>query len=67
MAYGLRIDKLYFYLFTSGTGSHLVCQVMSASSSTSYPNVGDYKERTELSPPAAYPSTMGNEANESNF
>ena len=28
------------------------------------PNVGDYKGRTGLSPPAAYTSTMGNEANE---
>jgi hypothetical protein len=26
---------------------------------TEYPNVGDYKGRTGLSPPAAYPSTVG--------
>jgi hypothetical protein len=30
------------------------------------PNVGDYKGRIGLSPPAAYPSTMGNEVNEGN-
>ena len=29
----------------------------------SYQNVGDYKGRTWLSPPTAYPSTMGHEAN----
>jgi hypothetical protein len=61
---GLRIGKLYFHLLTSGTGLQLVCQSMSAYSSTPYPNVGDYRGRTGLSPPAAYPSTMGYEANE---
>jgi hypothetical protein len=40
---GLRIDKLYLYLLTLGTGLHLVYQVMLASTSTLYPNVGDYK------------------------
>jgi hypothetical protein len=30
------------------------------------PNVGDYKGWTGLSPPVAYPSTVGNEANEGN-
>jgi hypothetical protein len=30
----------------------------------SNPNVGEYEGRTGLSPPAAYPSTMGNEVNE---
>ena len=63
MVKSLRIDKLYFYLLTSGTGSHLVYQVMPACSSTPYPNVGDYEGRTGLSPPAAYPSTGGYEAN----
>jgi hypothetical protein len=58
------IDKLYFYLLTSGTGAHLVCQAIPACSSTPNPNVGDYKGRIGLSPPAAYPSTMGHEANE---
>ena len=28
---------------------------------TQYPNMGDYKGRTGLSPPAAYPSTMERE------
>ena len=40
---GLRIGKLYFYLHTSGTGEHLVCQAISAYGSTSNPNMGDYK------------------------
>jgi hypothetical protein len=43
-------------LLTSGTGEHLVCQVL--------PNVGEYEGQTGLSPPVVYPSTMGNEANE---
>jgi hypothetical protein len=30
----------------------------------SNPNMEDYKGQTGLSPPAAYPSTMGNEENE---
>ena len=30
-------------------------------------DVGEYKGRIGLSPPAAYPSTMGNEANEGNL
>ena len=59
-----RIAILYFYLFTSGTGDHLVYQAMLACSSTPYPNMGDYKGRTGLSPPAAYPSTVEYEANE---
>jgi hypothetical protein len=54
---GLRTGKLYFHLLTSGTRSHLVCQVMPAYSSTPYPNVEDYKGRIGLSPPTAYPST----------
>ena len=64
MAYGLRIDKLYYYLLTSGTGLQLVYQAISACSSMPYPNVGDYKGQTGLSPPTAYPSTGGYEANE---
>ena len=67
MVKSLRIDKLYYYSLTSGTGVHLVYQALPAYGSTPNPNVGDYKGRTELSPLAAYPSTMGNEANESNF
>ena len=51
------------YLLTSGTGEHLVYQALPACSSTLYPDVGDYKGRTGLSPPAAYPSTVGHEAN----
>ena len=61
---GLRIDKLYFYLLTSGTGSHLVCYGRSACSSMAYLNMGDYKGWTRLSPPAAYPSIGEYEANE---
>ena len=64
MAYGLRIDKLYFYLLTSGTEAYLICQAIPACSSMPYPNIGDYKGRTWLSPPAAYPSTGGYEENE---
>ena len=45
---GLRIDKLYFYLLTSGTGIHLVYQAIPVYSSTSYPNVGDYKGQIGL-------------------
>ena len=56
--------RRYFHLLTSGTGLHLVCQAIPAYSSTPNPNVGDYKRRTGLSPPAAYPLIMGNEANE---
>ena len=63
MVKSLRIDKLYFYLLTSGTGEHLVCQALPAYGSTLDPNVGDYKGRIGLSPPTAYPSTVGNEAN----
>ena len=58
------IDKLYFYLLTSGVGSHLVCQARPVCSSTSYPDVGDYEGWIGLSLPAAYPSTMEYEANE---
>jgi len=61
---GLRIGKLYFYLLTSGTRVHLVCQAMLAYSSTPNPNMGDYKGWIGLSSPVAYPSTMGNEVNE---
>ena len=61
---GLRTDKLYIYFLTSGTRAHLVCQAIPAYGSTLYMNVEDYEGRTGLSPPAAYPSTMGNEANE---
>ena len=60
----LRIDNLYFYLLTSGTGLRLVCKAIAAYSSTPYPNVGDYKGWIGLSPPAAYPSTMEYETNE---
>ena len=67
MALGLRIDKLYLYLLTLGTGLHLVYQAMPVSSSTPYPNVGDYKGRTEQSPPAAYLSTREYEANKGNL
>jgi hypothetical protein len=45
---GLRIAKLHLYLLTSGTGDHLVCQVMPAYSSTPYPNMGDCKGQTGL-------------------
>ena len=58
-----RIAILYFYLLTSGTGDHLVYQAMLACSSMPYPNMGDYKGPIGLSPPVAYPSTMGHEAN----
>ena len=58
-----RIEDLYFYLLTSGIGSHLVCQARPAYSSMSYSNLGDYEGRTGLSPPCAYPSTEGYEAN----
>jgi hypothetical protein len=54
----LRIDKLYYYSLTSDTGSHLVYQVMPASSSTSCPGMGDYKGWTGLShhqPPTPQP------------
>jgi hypothetical protein len=61
---GLRTDILLFYLLTSGTGSHLVCQTRLAYSSTSYPNVRGYEGRTGLSPPAAYLSTVEYEAKE---
>ena len=54
---GLRTDKLYIYLLTSGTRVHLVCQAIPTYGSTPYPNVGDYEGQTWLSPPAAYPST----------
>ena len=64
MAESLRIDKVYFYLLTSGIDEHLVCQALSTYSSTPYPNVGDYKGRTGLSPLVAYPSTVEFEANE---
>ena len=60
---GLWKDKLYFYLLTSGTRLNLVCQAPPAYSSTPKPNMGGYIGRTGLSPPAAYPSTVGNEAN----
>jgi hypothetical protein len=58
------IDKLYFYLLTSGTGLQLVCESMPVYGSTPYPDMGDYKERIGLSPPATYPSNRGYEANE---
>ena len=58
------IDKLYFYLLTSGTEAHLVYQVILTCSSTLYPNMGDYKGRIGLPPPIAYPSTDEYEANE---
>ena len=64
---GLRTDKLYIYLLTSGTRVHLVCQAPPACSSTPYPNMGDYKRWIGLSPPTVYPSTVGYEANEGNF
>jgi len=64
---GLWIDKLYFYLFTSGTREHLVYQVLPAYSSTSNLDMGDYEGQTRLPPPAINPSTMGNEANKGNL
>ena len=64
MAQGLWLDKLYLYLLTLGTGDHLVCQEMLACSSTPKPNVEDYEGRRGLSPPAAYPSTVGHKAND---
>ena len=64
---GFWIDKVYLYLLTSGTRAHLVCQAILAYSSTPYPNMGDYKGWTRLSPPTAYASTMGYEANEGNM
>ena len=64
MVLELSVDKLYFYLLTSGTDEHLVCQALQAFNSTSNPNVGDYEGWIGLSPPATYPSTMGHEANE---
>ena len=63
MVLSLRIDKLYFYLLTSGTGYHLIYQVMPAYSSTPYLDVGDYKGWIGLSPPVSYPSTVEYEAN----
>ena len=59
-------SKDSFYLLTSGTGVHLVCQAIPACSSMLNPNVEDYMGRTGLSPPTAYRSTMENEANEGN-
>ena len=66
----LRVDTLSednFATTDSLQAPHLVCQVIPTYSTTPYPNVGDYKGRTGLSPPAAYPSTGGYEANEGNF
>jgi hypothetical protein len=63
MASGLGTDKLYSYLLTSGTGVYLVYQAPLAYGSTLYLNVGDYKGWTWLSPPTAYPSTVGHETN----
>jgi hypothetical protein len=60
----LLFSILHYFLLTSGTGDHLVCQAMRACSSTLYPNVEDCRGRTGLSPPAAYPSTVEYEANE---
>ena len=53
---GLNTDKLYIYFLTSGTGAHLVCQAIPACSCMPYPDMGDYKGWTGLSPPATYPS-----------
>jgi hypothetical protein len=64
MALGLRIGKPYFHLLTSGTGLYLVYQVPPAYNSTPCPHVGECKGRIGLSPPIAYPSTVGHEANE---
>ena len=63
---GLRTGKHYSYLLTLITGLHLVYQVILAYGSTSNPDVGDYKGWIELSPPVAYPSTVGSEANKGN-
>ena len=60
----LREDKLYFYLLTSGTDEHLVCQALPAYGSMLNPNVGDYKGWTGLSPPVAYPSIREYKGNE---
>jgi hypothetical protein len=62
MALGLRIGKPYFNLLTSGIGLYLVCQVPLAYGSTPSPHIGECKGRIGLSPPAAYPTTIGHEA-----
>jgi hypothetical protein len=64
MVKSLRIDKLYYYSLTSSTGVHLVCRAIPVYSSTSNPDMGDYKRQTGVSPATAYPSTIGHEANE---
>ena len=51
----LKRDKLGSHPLASGTGILLVCQEYPAISSIPNPHVGDYKGRTGLSPPAAYP------------
>ena len=58
MALSSGKDRFYLYLLTSGTGLLLVYQEYPAISSTPNPNVGDYKGRTGLSPPAAYPDRL---------
>ena len=63
----LRISQLDHYELAQGTGSHLVCQVMPANSSTLNPNVEGNKGWIGLSPPTTYLSTVGNEANEGNL
>ena len=60
-------DNFCYYRLTSGTRLQLVCQSMPAYSSTPYPNVRDYEGQTRLSPPTAYPSTVGYEANKGNM
>jgi hypothetical protein len=61
-------DKLSYCSLGLGTGLHLVCQTYPAISSTPNPNVEDYKGRTVLSPPAAYPDRpWGRVANKGNF
>jgi hypothetical protein len=63
MALGLRIDKLYFYLLTSGTSEHLVCQAFRPIA-LCYTQMWGITRDRRLSPLAADPSTMEYEANE---
>jgi hypothetical protein len=67
MHFGAILVSNFFlasHVLTLGTGEHLVCQALPAYSSTLNLNMEDYKRWIGLSPPAAYPSTVGHEANE---
>ena len=57
-------DSFGHYRLASGTGVHLVYQVIPVYSSMSYSNMKDYEGQTWLSPLTAYPSTMEYEENE---